>query len=349
MELIEKMYYPVEMALKSGEKQMSMIIPNVEELVSEDHPYKKLLRVVDWSELARPLRNLYSKIGRRGYAVEQGLECLFLQFLEDRSDRQMERFLKENLAAKYFCNFGLVEQTPDHTYFCQFRERIGTYQLSEIFKKIVEACRKQGIVREVYTFVDSSKIVACVDTWKARDKAIADAKNEERDDDNNPTMNNSNLDQYSSDPDARFGVKGKNDIWLGYKRHVGVDARHGIITKVAVTPANVHDGKGLKHVAPKQGAVLADKIYSDGPGQKEIKRRGLHSMVIKKNNNKDKNHRKDSYFSSLRMPLEGIFSKTSSRARYRGILKVHFQVLMESIVTNLKRLIVIGAEPIPIS
>ena len=72
-------------------------------------------------------------------------------------------------------------------------------------------------------------------------------------------------------------------------------------------------------------------------------------MVIKKNNAKDKNHRKDSYLSSLRMPLEGIFSKTSSRARYRGILKVHFQVLMESIVVNLKRLIMIGAEPIPIS
>lgn len=328
---------------------MSMIIPNVEELVSANHRYRKLLVVVNWAELAKPLRNLYSQAGRRGYAVEQGLKCLFLQFLEDRSDRQMEALLQENNAAKFFCNFGLVEKTPDHSYFSHFRERIGTYQLSEIFKRIVEACRKEGIVREVYTFIDSSKIIACVDTWKARDKAIADVENEEKDDDNNPTMNNSNLKQYSSDPDARFGVKGKKDIWIGYKRHVGVDARHGIITKVAVTPANVHDGKALKHVAPRQGAVLADKIYSDGPAQKEIKRRGLHSMVIKKNNAKDKNHRKDSYLSSLRMPLEGIFSKTSSRARYRGILKVHFQVLMESIVVNLKRLIMIGAEPIPIS
>ena len=328
---------------------MSMIIPNVEELVSADHRYRKLFAIVDWVELAKPLRNLYSSVGRRGYAVEQGLKCLFLQFLEDRSDRQMEVLLQENIAAKFFCNFGLVEKTPDHTYFCQFRERIGTYQLSQIFKRIVEACRKAGIVREVYTFVDSSKIVACVDTWKARDKAIVDAENDERDDDNNPTMNNSNLSDYSSDPDARFGVKGKNDIWLGYKRHVSVDASQGIITKVAVTPGNVHDGAAFKHVAPKQGAVLADKIYSDGPAQKELRRRGLHSMVIKKNNAKDKNRKKDSYFSSLRMPFEGIFSKVSSRARYRGRLKVHFQVLMESIVTNLKRLIVIQAEPIPIS
>ena len=260
--------------------------------------------------------------------------------------RALERFLQENLAGKYFCNFGLTEETPDYSYFSKFRERVGAFELSQIFKRIVEALRREGIVREVYTFVDSSKIVACVDNWKARDRAVADAKNRERDDNGGPTMNNRNLAQYSSDPDARFGVKGRDDIWLGYKRHVGVDARHGIITKVALTPGNVHDGKALRHVAPRQGAVLADKIYSDGPAQRELRRRGLHSMVLRKNNAKGKDFRKDSFLSSLRMPYEGVFSKMSSRARYRGRLKVYFQVLMEALVSNLKRLVVIEALPI---
>ena len=260
----------------------------------------------------------------------------------------MERFLQENLAAKYFCNFGLREETPDHSYFSKFRQKVGTYQLSQIFKRIVEALRQEGLVREVYTFVDSSKIVACVDTWKARDRAIADSENKERDDDDHPTMNNRNLEEYSSDPDARFGVKGKGDIWLGYKRHISVDAHQGIITKVAVTPGNVHDGRAFRHVAPRQGAVLADKIYSDRPAKEEIQRRGLHSMVIQKNNAKGKDRRRDSFFSKLRMPFEGHFSKMSHRARYRGKLKVHFQVLMEALVCNLKRLVTIGAQPIPL-
>jgi len=52
------------MALKPRERQMSMIIPNFEELVSADHRYRKLLTVVDWVELAKPLRNLYSKLPR---------------------------------------------------------------------------------------------------------------------------------------------------------------------------------------------------------------------------------------------------------------------------------------------
>jgi transposase, IS5 family len=118
---------------------------------------------------------------------------------------------------------------------------------------------------------------------------------------------------------------------------------------VAVSPANLHDGRGFKHVAPRQGAVLADKIYSDGEAQREIKRRGLHSLVIKKNNAKGKDRRKDAFFSRLRMPFEGAFSKMSHRARYRGRLKVYFQALMESLVSNLKRLVVIDAEPLLIT
>ena len=122
----------------------------------------------------------------------------------------------------------------------------------------------------------------------------------------------------------------------------------GLISKVAVTAANVHDGKALKHIRPYQGAVVADKIYSDGEAQRELKRRGLHSMAIQKNNAKGKDRDKDRFFSSLRMPFEGVFSKMSKRARYRGKVKVYFQAVFEAIVHNIKRLLTINAPPIPI-
>lgn len=328
---------------------MAMIIPNVEELIAADHKYRAMNKLFNWTELTAPLRSLYSSAGRKGYAVEQGFKCLFLQFLEDKSDRELEYFLKYDLSAKYFCNFGLTEATPDHSYFGKFRERIGTYQLSNIFKKMVKSLKKEGLVREFYTFVDASKIIACVDSWKARDKAIADLENEESNDEGNLTMNNRNVATYSSDPDARYGAKSKRDIWLGYKRHVGVDAHQGLISKVAVTPANVHDGAALKHVRPSTGAVLADKIYSDGRARNEMLSRGLHSMVIEKNNSKTKDRKKDAFFSSLRMPFEGVFSKMSNRARYRGIVKVYFQALMQAFVHNVNRLITIRCQAIPIA
>lgn len=337
------------MGLKSGDRQMSMIIAELDEIVSKDHDYRKILKLFNWTDLTKPLRNLYSKEGRKGYAVEQGFKILFLQFLEDRSDRQMERYLNENIAAKYFCNFGLLDKTPDHSYFGNFRKRIGSHQLSNIFRTMINSFKKEGLVREFYTFVDASSIVANVDSWKARDKAIADKENQETDGNDKPTMNNKNISEYSSDPDARYGAKGKNNIWLGFKRHVGVDMGSGLITKVAVTAANIPDGKALKHVAPKQGAVVADKAYSVGQADKAIRARGLHSMAIQKQNSKTKNRDKDRFISSIRMPFEGVFSKMPKRTRYRGKVKVYFQAVIEAIVTNIKRLLVLEIEePIPI-
>ena len=67
-------------------------------------------------------------------------------------------------------------------------------------------------------------------------------------------------------------------------------------------------------------------------------------MAIKKNNSKDKNKNKDSFLSSLRMPFERVFFKMPKRARYRGILKVYFQALMDAIVHNVKRLVTIKVQ-----
>ena len=56
---------------------MSMIIPNVEELVSADHVYRKLLKIVDWKELSKPL----GALSQREFSGE-----VFLQFWIVRTD-----------------------------------------------------------------------------------------------------------------------------------------------------------------------------------------------------------------------------------------------------------------------
>ena len=69
-------------------------------------------------------------------------------------------------------------------------------------------------------------------------------------------------------------------------------------------------------------------------------------MAIRKRNAKEKDHRKDSFISALRMPFDEVFSKMSHRARYRSRNKVYFQALMEALVFNFKRLIAINSPPI---
>ena len=146
------------------------------------------------------------------------------------------------------------------------------------------------------------------------------------------------------DKDARFGAKSKKKLWYGYKKHVSVDMQSGLINKVAITFANVIDSKGFERVAPKQGAVHADKAYCDHNCQRVAKANNLHLCAIKKNNMKDKNFDLDKWYSHLRSPYERVFSNQSKRTKYKGIAKNQFHAFMQTIAFNLKRLAVLTEE-----
>lgn len=328
---------------------MSMIIPNLEELVPADHHYRKLLKLVDFEELTRPLKNCYSNLGRSGYPISSGFKCLLIQATEDLSDRQLEAHLRDSLSAKLFCGFTLTQSTPDHSYFSTLRDRIGTKRLAKLFSRIRSSLKEAGLMRELFTFVDATKLESRVDVWKARDKAIEDAENNEQDDAGRPTMNNRNVSSYCSDPEARFGCKGKRNIWLGYKRHVSVDMTKGLINKVAVTPANVPDSRGLKHICPSQGMVFGDKAYCERPAQEAIARNGCHSGAILKNNMRQKNRDKDRWLSAVRMPFEGIFAHQNRRARYRGLVKTQFQAFLQAMARNFSLLTRINSPPLALT
>ena len=44
--------------------------------------------------------------------------------------------MRENLAAEWFCGFGLSDRTPDHSFFGSFRKRLGTKGLMYIFNRL---------------------------------------------------------------------------------------------------------------------------------------------------------------------------------------------------------------------
>lgn len=325
------------MSLKEEDKTMTFLETDINELVSAHHPYRKILELVDFKELTKDLRRCYSKLGRGGYPIETGFKALLLQYMEDLSNREAERFLEENLAGKLFCGFGLKDPTPNHTYFVDLRQRIGTEALADLFNKVREALKAQGIIREIFTFVDATQLASKLSTWEERDRAIKAGLDR---------FNNAVAEKVARDKEARFGCKGKEKFWYGYKRHASVDMTHGLINKIAVTPANVPDHKGLKNVCPREGAVFADKGYSPKESRNEVKRRGCHSGIILKDNMREKNKDKDRWLTQVRMPYEGIFSKMRKRTWYLGRVKNQFEVFLEALAFNFKRLVKIEAPPI---
>lgn len=303
-----------------------------DKLIDEEHPFRKLNEYFDFSELANLLSQCYSELGTTGISVEKGLKALLVQFWEDYSDRQMEKALRENVAVRWFCGFGLTEDTPDHSYFGKFRKRIGTSRLADIFNEVNEEMEANGLFGNVFTFIDASSIITKTALWEERDRAIKDGEEK---------LNNAVVNNYAADKEAKWGAKSKKNIWFGYKRHNSVDMRHGLISRVAVTPANVLDFKAVKNIVPKQGLVFMDKGYDYQEADFWITANGCFSATLRKNNNKQKNHDLDRWHSGIRMPYESTFSKQNKRARYRGQVKVLFQCFSEALVYNLKKAITI--------
>lgn len=318
--------------------QMSFYDTDLDNQIESTHILRKINNTVDFSSLLYRLKDIVSELGRSGYGVDRGLKCLFLQFMYDHSDRQMEEQLRYNIAYRWFCGFTAFEQTPDHSFFCRFRKQVGTKRIGKIFKSIVNKAKEKHLVRGIFHFVDASSIITKNTTWAERDKAIKDGEEK---------INNSNIKKYAADPQARFGCKGKSKFWFGYKGHVGVDMGSGIIESAAVTLGNVPDEQGFKSICPRDGQmVFGDKSYCLEPAQTQMAIRGAVSGAILKHNMKGKNKDLDRWRSSVRAPFEGIFSKCEKRARYRGHAKVQFQFFMDAIVHNVKRLVAINAPPL---
>ena len=122
----------------------------------------------------------------------------------------------------------------------------------------------------------------------------------------------------------------------------------GMINKVAITDASVIDSKGMKHVVPSQGAIYGDKGYCDNNAKIAAKNKNLHLASVKKNNMVGKNNDLDRFYTKMRSPYERVFSKTNHRVRYQGIAKNQFTAFMESIVHNLKRMVVLNDESPPV-
>lgn len=303
--------------------------------VSKNHSLRRIKAIISVSSLVYRIKDLVSTLGRKGYGLEIALSSLILQFYYDLTDRELEERLRHDMAFRWFCGFGVTDKTPDHTYFSRMRNLIGPKRIGQIFRHINKKAEAAGVMKNVFTFVDSSAIIAKGQMWEERDKAL---------DDGEDGLNNNNVGKYGSDPDARFGCKGNKKYWYGYKRNASVDMGSGLIKKTAMTPANVTDQDAFQHICPDGGMVVGDKSYCLRSAQVAMKRKGCHSGAILKNNMHGKNKDKDRWLSSIRSPYEGTFSKQSKRTRYRGQAKVQLQGFLEAIVFNIRRMLVVAPD-----
>ena len=152
--------------------QVEMV--TLDQLIKKDHTYRKFKELWDLSGVGKELKKIEIKndANSKGYGIFRLFLCLLVQFMEDLSDRELEESLKSNLASKWFCNFRLIEKTPNYSLFTRIRKRIGTKRLSTIFNILRDQLKTKGYMNEVFTFIDTSHLISKATLWKEKDKAI---------------------------------------------------------------------------------------------------------------------------------------------------------------------------------
>jgi IS5 family transposase len=286
-----------------------------------------LSRAVDFSFVKAALKDFYVAWGRDPWDPVLMFKMVFLQFLYDLSDRDIEEQCTWNLLFKSFLGLSAEELPPDHTVLCRFRQRLGTEGFQRLFNQVVEQARAQGLVSDRLHIIDATHMTAKVDLFRL--------KKEHRNGDDDDRY----VDRNSPDPDARFGRKTPKKGFYGYKSHVVQDADSELIVQVLTTPGNVPDGLVLPALAQAQAKELTgDKAYDSKINRHYLLGLGVSPGLyprLPRPGRPRKSWRE-------RPKIERKFAECKQfhglrQARYWGLGKVSIQTLMVALVVNLKR------------
>ena len=312
--------------------QSSFFAMIYEELIPSDHLLRRLSAAVDFSFVTGLVSDCYCPDnGRPSWDPWVLFKVVFLQFLYNLSDRQVEEQVNLHLACKWFVGLQPDETGPDHTALTRFRARLGPEKFQQIFNEIVQQARRAGLVHDRLRILDATHLAAKVDLFRLPPA---------------PPGTPPAQAPGSPDPDARFGRKSEKKSFYGYKEHLATDADSELITAVAVTPGNVPDSQVFAPlVDPPAREVTADKGYDTDENHRQLKRHGQRcSIIVKHNRTNPQVLGQASPESQRERPhIERKFAEQKRyhglrQARYWGLAKVTLQALITCIVVNCKRI-----------
>lgn len=326
----------------------------------------QLNKLVDWDEYLDKLINLYkgkAEFGRPIYKPTLVLKMLFLSYLFNVSEREIERTVNDSISMKDFLGLALDEHAPDHSLLTKFKDRImhndSVEILHDMFDDIISLAMAAGIDLGHTQVIDSTHTIANVNRKKDKQRQ--------------------NEGKKPRDPGARTGVKRTDEVKTitgekvkvpfyvyGYKTHTSVSAKSNLFTALAVTAANAFDGHYFERLMKKDLALdvaipgktiyTADKAYDDGENHAWLFSYQLKNAICLKGSPQEIAEKRTVFYHQLtgqqeydkgksqRYIVERAYADTKShhgfdRCRYLGKLKMEMQAYLTSIVHNLKILV----------
>ena len=274
--------------------------------------------LIDWDRVAGILGQVHSSAkGEPAWPPLAMFKALLLSVWYDLSDVKLAEALDDRASFRTFCGFSRTEATPERTAFVRFRKALIAHQLDRLlFTTVTAQLKAKAITVKTGTLVDATIITSA----------------------------------SQGDGDARWVKhKGKPAVH-GFKAHVGADADTALVEEIAITPANINDGRAGPDALPSgPGEVFADSAYRGSHFCEAVLAKGGVPRIVATGvwgRDEQATLRKLKEWNQpihrVRGRIEKIFgtwkrSYGLRRIRWRGIAKAAVQIHLTAIAYNLKR------------
>jgi len=150
---------------------------SLENLVAEDHFYRRLEALLDLSFVREVVGPLYAGGGRPSVDPVIFFKLQLIMFFEDlRSERQLMRVVADRLSLRWYLGYDLHEPLPDHSSLTRIRERFGLEVFRRFFERIVEECVDAGLVWGEELFFDATKVEANASMDSTRSRSLVEGR-----------------------------------------------------------------------------------------------------------------------------------------------------------------------------
>ena len=224
--------------------------------------------------------------GRPPHDPVMMFKIMILQALYNLSDDKAEFMICDRLSFMRFLGLSLGDPVPDAKTIWLFRERLKEKDVIErLFERFDRHLEEQGLLAMGGQIMDAS---------------IVEAPRQRNNQEEKEAIKSGDLPKSWEDSPAKLRQKDRSARWtmkrgrktdsqsqlmvpaFGYKSHINIDRRHGLIRTWTVTDAAAHDGARLPEFLHEDNCaspVWADTAYRSGKNEELLASKGRKSMI----------------------------------------------------------------------
>ena len=283
---------------------------------------EKINEVINWQDILKIVLVVDRTDKFQGGAPHKDLlvkvKMIFLQYLYNLSDPELEDQVNDRLSFQKFVGIGFSTTIPDYTTIWRFRERlIEEKQNDKLFNKILGYIDKKGLL------VKKGKII---------DATIIESSNRPLSKKKRKALETTPSSQIDTDAES---TKKRGKYYFGHKGHIGTDVGSKIIRKRDFSSAKPHDSRFTdKLLSGDEQAIFGDSAYGNKKDKQKCRKEGVYYGILDKatrskklsNSQKKRNKKKSKVRSAVEHPFgymkeklnyKKAVAKTKERNRFR--------------------------------